>query len=128
MTAALCTDEPFWKTLSELKRERLFAIMRRLGDEMLYYFDRGREAPNTIPVGAALFDDVVRGALRHELVSALRTASSPESAFDQARAALRVWVQKHNERRNDINWKRWEDTGQIELETQILEICKALED
>lgn len=116
------STEPCWKALTDLKREDLFALMRRMGDEQEIYFARGRETPNTIPVGAALFDETLRGAMRHELNAALRTAPTLEAAFDQARTALRVWVRKHNERRRDINWQRWEESGQTELETLISEV------
>lgn len=118
--------EPFWKSLTDLQREDLFALMRRMGDEEAVYFTRGRETPNTIPVGAALFDETLRGAARYELNAALRKASTLEAAFDQSRAALRVWVRKHNERRSDINWQRWEESGQTELETLIATVRTTL--
>ena len=118
--------EPFWKSLPNLQREDLFALMRRLGDEAAVYFTRGRETPNTIPVGAALFDETLGGAMRDELNAALRKAPTLEGAFEQAQAGLRVWVRKHNERRSDINWQRWEESGQTELETLISEVRAAV--
>lgn len=107
-------------------REVLYALMRKLGVEAEAYFDRGREEPGTIPIGAAFFDDVIRGAARQELVSALGKYPPPESlerlravieeALEDAREALRLWVVKHNARRTrDINWRRDRDFGAGEL-------------
>lgn len=102
-----------WETLAESKREKLFAIMRTLGDEADRYFEKGRERYDMVPVGAALFDETLRGAVRLELVSALRTAPDLGVAAVRAGDAVRVWVCKHNERRpRDVNWQRWSEAGQ----------------
>lgn len=107
-------------TLPPDRRDSLFALMRRFGDEELYYMQQGRETPGTIPVGPALFDEVIKGAARQELLQALRTAAGPEEAFNTARAALKIWVVNHNNRRRrDIGWGRWENFGQSELERLI---------
>jgi hypothetical protein len=94
--------------------------MRWLGDEADQFFIRGREMPDTIPVGAALFDETLQGAICLELVSALRTAPSLEIASDRASAAVRVWVQKHNAKRpHDMSWQRWGESGQSDLERLV---------
>ena len=106
---------PLWERLAEPARERLFAFMRSLDAAADDYFRKGRETPNTIPVGAALFDETLRGAVRFELVMALRVATSLDDAQARASKAVRLWVEKHNARRPDINWKRWTEAGQDEL-------------
>lgn len=106
---------PLWSSLDDAARGRLFALMRELGQEAADYMARAREPPNTIPVGAALFDEAIKGAAREELLVALRTADSIEAARGQASAALREWVKKHNARRKDVTWQRWSETGQSDL-------------
>lgn len=109
-------DTPFWKTLPEPARERLFALMRELDEESGRFMAQGREPRDGIPVGAAFFDDVLLGAARLELVQALRVAPSLEAAEKAASEALRLWVKKHNERRpKDIHWQRWTESGQDTL-------------
>lgn len=111
---------PFWKTLDETRRERVFALMRAWDTEAVRYFDRGRETPGTIPVGGAFFDEVLKGAVHMEFVSALRTAPSVEEAHKTAANAVRLWVKKHNERRpNDVHWRRWTESGQDDLERLV---------
>lgn len=121
------TPTPLWKSLDDNRRERLFDIMRDLSDAALDYFNRGREDSFAIPVGAAFFDDVLKGAAREELVSALRIAPTLEIAEQKASEALRVWVCKHNARRpNDVNWQRWIEAGQDELQRLVERVRGAI--
>lgn len=121
----------FWSLLAEPARERLFAFMRFLDAEADGYFAKGREDANTIPVGAGLFDETIRGAARLEFVMALRDTvrfgnrwthaeKSLDAAYLKASAALRLWVEKHNARRKDINWQRWSEFGQDELRYLVI--------
>lgn len=118
---------PFYDRLPPDRREALFEAMRRMDDESTRFFASGRETPNTIPVGAALFDETLRGAARLELLMALRKAETLEQAFEQARESLRVWVRRHNEKRpRDRAWQRWEGSGQSELEFLISQIRRVV--
>jgi hypothetical protein len=87
--------------------------MRQWDAEADDYFRRGREG--AMPVGSALFDETIRGAVRLEWVSALRTASSLDDARSAAETAVRLWVAKHNARSRDRNWQRWIEFGQDDL-------------
>lgn len=118
--------KPLHETLAEPQRETLFAFMRGLDADALFYFDRGKETPGTIPVGSALFDDVIKGAARLELVSALRTGETLEAIEAQAQTALRLWVTKHNERRKDKDWQRWSEHGQDDLRRLLTQLRKIL--
>jgi 5'-3' exonuclease len=104
-----------WRALDAGRRARLFAFMRELDAAADHFFAKGREDANRIPVGAALFDEVLRGAACFELVTALRRAETVEAAAELAAPAVRLWVEKHNARSKDINWKRWTEAGQDEL-------------
>lgn len=101
-----------YSTLTEPKREALFALMRELQADSDFYMAKGRETPGTIPVGAALFDDVIKGAARLELLLAIGRADTLEAVEALAVPALRLWVTKHNERRRDKDWRRWTEHGQ----------------
>lgn len=110
----------FWEALEESRQEELFALMRELDAESLKFFDKGREPSDAIEVGAFGFDIRLDGAVRLELVSALRTAESIDAAADKARVMVKLWVEKHNEKRpKDIHWKRWTESGQDKLEALI---------
>jgi len=103
-------------SLPPAHRAALFALMRQLGAEADVFFARGREEHDRIPVGAALFDETLRGAARHELVNCLRTADTLDDAHEAAKRLLEVWVLKHNARRpRDMHWQRWTGAGQSEL-------------
>lgn len=106
---------PFHTNLEPPVRDALFAYMRELDADSLFYFEKAKETPGTIPVGSALFDDTIQGAVRLELVMALRTAETPEAAYETAVQAVRLWVEKHNAKRKDKDWKRWTEHGQDKL-------------
>lgn len=116
-----------YKTLPEAKREPLFAFMRELQADSDFYMAKGRETPGTIPVGSALFDYVIKGASRLELLMAIGRADTLEAVEAQAVPALRLWVTKHNERRRDKDWQRWSEHGQDDLRFLVARLRKILE-
>lgn len=111
------TADPFWKTIDDARRERLFALMRILDSEAERYFAKGREDSGRIAAGPALFEETLRGAVRMELVMALRAEPTLEAVTERAQVAVRLWVTKHNQRRpNDVGWKLWSESGQEQLQ------------
>lgn len=106
--------------LAEERREALFVLMREWDAESTDFFAKARLPYGTIPVGGALFDETLRGAIRLEFVMALRKAETIDGAVELAEPAIRRWIEKHNEKRpKDANWKRWCDrsgfSGQDDL-------------
>lgn len=122
--------DPFWTTLVKAQREELFALMCELGSEADQHFKRGRDLegpPGTIPVGSAMFDETLQGAVREEFVRALRTAPTLEAAEQTAADAVRLWVRRHNARRpKDVNWQRWTEAGQADLEGIVRRVREIL--
>lgn len=116
----------FHETLPAPQREALFAFMRELQADSDFYMARGRETPGTIPVGSALFDEVIKGAVRLELVMALGQAATLEAAHAKAAEATRLWVKKHNEKRKDKDWQRWCEHGQTNLSDLVARLRRIL--
>lgn len=116
-TSATTKTQAIWETLDPDRQSRLFALMRDYGEASDRYFAKGRISGGMVEVGPALFDDTLKGAVRYELVSALRTATSVDEAVEKASEKVREWVRAHNARRpRDAHWRRWTEAGQDDLQ------------
>lgn len=98
-------------TLDEETRERVFAVMRELDAEVLQHFECARETPGTLAVGAGLFDEFLQGAVREIFVISLGRGATPSEACEKAKTEARIVIAKHNAKRTDHTWKRWEGAG-----------------
>ncbi len=104
----------YFESLNEEDRETLFSHMRHIdqGAQRLEAEHR-RLSPRygQIAVGAGAFDPWLKSAVMQEYLSSLRKGQTPIQAKVKAIEYGRLCVQKHNEKRKDINWQRWIDSG-----------------
>jgi hypothetical protein len=124
-------DAPWYKTIDDTKREKIFAIMRQADEttERLYGEGRRLMAPSgSVSVGAGAFDPFIKAEAASNYLSGLRKGMAPAQAEAYALAETQKAVEIHNSRRpKDINWKRWEGTGSeviANLHRRILQAIK----
>lgn len=111
----MCECETNWLSgLPKDVREAVFAEMRRLSEMSDHY---AREAQNLSPrggaigVGAADFDAFIHGEALQDFLRHVRRGANPQGAAEKAKAYVREAVTKHNTKRKDSSWKRWEGMG-----------------
>lgn len=104
----------YFESLPAEDREALFEYMRKLGQNaQRYEAEHRRLSPRhgERAVGAAAFDPFLTSSVTNEYLFALRKGETPDEAESTAADYGRVCVLKHNEKRKDINWARWIDSG-----------------
>ena len=110
----------YFESLKEDDREALFAHMRHLDKEaQRLEAEHRRLAPRhgEIAVGAAHFAPWLKSSVTQEYLSCLRKGQTPAQAEQEAVEYGKTCVKTHNEKRKDINWKRWEESGTAHAET-----------
>jgi len=109
----------YFEELDPVSREALFSYMRKLDKEaQRYESEHRRLSPRhgELSVGSAAFDPFLKSAVTDEYLSALRKGETPDEAEATAIDYGRLCVKKHNEKRKDINWARWIDSGTAHAE------------
>jgi hypothetical protein len=115
------TKQASWlESLTEETRQRVFAVMRKVRDESTRYCEKGytmnRGTGITIPVGAAGFDEIVRGEVLASYLRALGKGQCPTEAIEYAKREAREMVKSHNGRRKDYTWQRADMTADSTVE------------
>lgn len=108
-------------SLTEETRQRVFAAMREIDTRAQRYFknsaDMTRGSGMSIPVGAAGFDEFIRGDSLASYLRGLRKGLSPTEAIEAAKANAREVVKSHNAKRaKDICWQRADMTADSTIE------------
>lgn len=130
MTHSAITAKWF-DTLSHEKRDRLFAWMRSTEERALSWGKQALEhSPRSgeIAVGAAFFDYFLRSEGMEQFLSGLRRGYTPEQALERAKQWSEDAVNAHNAKRpKDVCWRRWEKSGQANLDSLHTSCLRALE-
>ena len=121
----------YYETLTDETRERLFAAMRNIDTRAQSYLERGykmgRGTGMSIPVGAAHFDEIIRGEGLSAYLRALRTGLCPTDAEGAAKAESRSIIKSHNSKRaKDVCWQRADMAVDSIIETAHHEIVNAV--
>ncbi len=106
--------DPWYATLTEAARQRVFGVMRELDAEATTFRrDAERLSPphGSSAVGAGAFEPLARAIGIEGFLTGLRKGGDPAAAGETAKRRLLVAVQKHNSRRVDHNWQRHADHG-----------------
>ena len=101
---------PWYDTLDEATREKVFAVMRAIDAEsQSFYASAQRLAPryNEVAVGAADHDAAISGESRRAFLSYLRRGKTPDEAADLAKVACQRLIGEHNGRCKDYMAQRW---------------------
>jgi len=64
-----------------------------------------------IPVGAAHFDEFIRGEVLHQYLGQLGRGKTPEEALQETLKWAHEAVKLHNQKSKDISWKRSIETA-----------------
>jgi hypothetical protein len=102
------------KELTEETRERVFVLMREVDAAAQKDYQKAQQIEGngtTIPVGAAHFDYLIEAVVADAFLRAVRRGSDPTAALVEAKADGRLCVSKHNARRKDYMWQRWDGAG-----------------
>ena len=122
------TLEGWLGALDNKQRESVFAEMRRLGNMSDHYAQEARRLSprgGTISVGAADFDAFIKGEAIQEFLRHVRRGVEPTEAADKAKKYVRESVAKHNSKRKDSTWQRWEGTGDTMIEDAMRALLNA---
>ena len=101
---------PWYDTLDEATREKVFAVMRAIDAESTAnYAAATRLAPryNEVAVGSADHDAAISGESRRAFLSYLRRGKTPDEAAEQAKLDCRRLIAEHNARCKDYMAQRW---------------------
>lgn len=101
---------PWYGTLDEATREKVFAVMRAIDAEsQSFYASAQRLAPryNEVAVGSADHDAAISGESRRAFLSYLRRGKTPDEAAELAKADCQKLIGEHNARRKDYMAQRW---------------------
>lgn len=115
-------DTSSWlESLTEETRQRIFATMRDIDARAQRYYQNSanmtRGSGMSIPVGAAGFDEFIRGDSLAAYLRGLRKGLCPTEAFESAKANARDVVKSHNAKRaKDICWQRADMTADSTIE------------
>lgn len=114
------------ESLYPLEQERVFAAMRGIGErsEQVFIAMRKLGAPaGTIPVGAAAFDEFLKGEGPAVFLRALRNGATPSEAEGKAKEWAREAIHTHNAKRpTQIDWGRDEISGDGPIEWALRDI------
>ncbi len=100
---------PWYNSLDEVRRERLFAHMRMLGEQCDAARVKARKLMNpygSIPVGGAHFDAQLRVFILDELLYRLRVGDDINDAFRVVRKIRTEAVERWNTQRLDYQVHR----------------------
>jgi len=97
-------DAHSWlESLTEETRQRVFAAMREIDTRAQRYYQNStnmtRGTGMSIPVGAAGFDEFIRGDSLAAYLRGLRRGLAPTEAIESAKVAAREVVKSHNAKR-----------------------------
>jgi hypothetical protein len=115
-------------TLEPNQREAVFAAMRDIRTQAEVHNKAAQKlTPPTgqIPVGAAAFDEVIGRESREAFLRALNKGMTPQAAAEAAKADVKVAVQRHNAKRKDIGWQRWEGSADATIDDQMRRVLRA---
>jgi len=118
------------ESLTEETRQRIFAAMREIDSRSQRYYQNSanmtRGTGMSIPVGAAGFDEFVRGDSLASYLRGLRKGLSPTEAIESAKIAARELVKSHNAKRaKDVCWQRADMTADSTIEYAHRQIVDA---
>jgi len=118
-------------TLQPDTKERIFAAMRAIDTRAQRYLETGnhmgRGTGMSIPIGAAHFDELLRGEVLCSYLRAIRKGASPTEAIDTAKAEIRSIIKSHNSKRaKDVCWQRADMAGDSTVEYAHRQILDAL--
>ena len=104
-------EPKYYETLSDATRERLFTAMRKIDTRAQGYLNQGNKLGQgtgmSIPVGAAHFDEIIRGSGLSAYLRALRKGECPTDAEKAAKTEARSIIASHNKQRaKDVCWQR----------------------
>lgn len=111
--------DKFYETLSEDKRESLFAEMRRIDSRAQSYIKQGNQTRSgcTVEIGGGLFEYRLKGEVISAFLRGLRNGHRPIEAFHLAEIERTKIVKNWNIRRgNDYVTHRSEQAEQSLLE------------
>ena len=121
----------YYEMLSEETRQRLFAAMRKIDSRAQSYLEAGnrlgRRNGNTILVGAAHFDELIKGESLSAYLRQLRKGEQPTDAEIAAKAEARSIIASHNRQRaKDVCWQRADMAGDSSIEWAHRQIIDAV--
>jgi len=124
-------DTSWLASLTEDTRQRVFTTMREIDTRSQRYYQNSanmtRGSGMSIPVGAAGFDEFIRGDSLAAYLRGLRKGLCPTEAIESAKVNAREVVKSHNARRaKDICWQRADMTADSTIEYAHRQIVDAL--
>lgn len=109
----------WYETLSTKSRGFLFTWMQEADNKAKHCLSKARklEPPSGhIAIGAAAFDEFIKGEVIEEYLRSLRSGKTPERALESTLLHSRFCIRLHNSRRpKDINWQRPETIADFEI-------------
>ena len=101
-------------TLSVKVRNKAYAIMQRMDEEVWIYYGQARKLSPSfgeISFGSAAFDATLKAALLEHFLSEIRHGANPVNVISSAQEYARSVIEAHNKRRCDVNWQRADTSG-----------------
>jgi len=119
------------ESLTEETRQRVFATMRDIDGRAQRYYQNSanmtRGSGMSIPIGAAGFDEFIRGDSLATYLRGLRKGLAPTEAIESAKVSAREVVKSHNTKRaKDVCWQRADMTADSTIEYAHQQIVDSL--
>jgi hypothetical protein len=102
--------------------------MREIREESrcAYLLEKKLRAPQgTMAVGCADFDEFIEGYGKERLLHHLAQGDTPKGASEKAKRDVSDAIKKHNRKRVDVSWARWEQAGDRHVENATAKIILA---
>lgn len=112
------------------RAENVYQKMREIREEMnaSYLLEKRLRAPQgTIAVGCADFNAFIEGYGKERLLHHLAQGKTPKEASEKAKSDVQEAIKKHNRKRTDVSWARWEQSGDRHVENATAKIILALD-
>ena len=107
--------EPWLHGLEPDLQERVLCAMRQCRAKSDQFLAKARALTPTgiaIAVGAAHFDDFIRGEALAKLLRHIGQGLPPSAAIEGAIKECRELIEAHNAKRpSDVNWQRWTESA-----------------
>lgn len=110
------------------RAEKVYQKMREIREESrhAYLLEKKLRAPQgTISVGCADFDEFIEGYGKERLLHHLAQGDTPKEASEKAKNDVQEAIRKHNRKRADASWARWEQVGDRHVENATDKIVLA---
>lgn len=119
----------WYETVSEEHKPLLFATMRQIQEQIDRWEEKAKSlqpSNGQIGIGCAWFDELLKADAVREFMLQVRHGKTPQEAEKIAKTYSQETIVQHNEKRKDINWKRWQESGFVYIEKAMQKILASV--